>query len=125
MQEKESHIAHDEPIPTFEIGDLAVYPAHGVGRIEAIENRDVNGSIQSFYIMKILENDMVIMIPINNVSSVGLRNILAEQDIPKVYSIMQDRDIPQDNQTWNRRYREYMEKLKQGLYMKSLAFIVI
>jgi CarD family transcriptional regulator len=117
MQEKEEHIeknTEEQPVPTFEIGDLAVYPAHGVGRIEAIENRDVDGSIQSFYIMKILENDMVIMIPVQNVLSVGLRTILSKADIPKIYDIMQERDLPQDNQTWNRRYREYMEKIKTG-----------
>jgi CarD family transcriptional regulator len=117
MQEKEEHIAKksvEEPVPKFEIGDLAVYPAHGVGRIEAIENRDVDGDIQSFYIMKILENDMVIMIPVQNVASVGLRTILAKSDIPNIFKIMQERDLPQDNQTWNRRYREYMEKIKTG-----------
>jgi CarD family transcriptional regulator len=117
MQEKEEHSANksvEEPAPNFEIGDLAVYPAHGVGRIKAIESREVDGGTQSFYIMKILENDMVIMIPVQNVSSVGLRTILSVNDIPKIYSIMQERDLPQDNQTWNRRYREYMEKIKTG-----------
>jgi len=113
MQEQEENI-EKKPAPHFEIGDLAVYPAHGVGRIEAIESRDVDGGIQNFYIMKILENDMVIMIPVQNVSSVGLRTILCVADIPKIYDIMQKRDMPQDNQTWNRRYREYMEKIKTG-----------
>jgi len=117
MQTKEEHIeisSEDTPVPKFNIGDLAVYPAHGVGRIEAIENRTINGGIQSFYIMKILENSMTIMIPVQNVSSVGLRNILSENEIPTVYAIMKDRNTPQDNQTWNRRYREYMEKIKTG-----------
>jgi len=118
MQEKQEHSVNksseEKPVPKFAIGDLAVYPAHGVGRIEAIESREVDGEIQNFYIMKILENDMVIMIPVQNVSSVGLRTILSENDIPKIYSIMQERDLPQDNQTWNRRYREYMEKIKTG-----------
>jgi len=119
MQEKEnieknSILTPDEPIRQFEVGDLAVYPAHGVGRIEAIESREISGGIQNFYIMKILENSMVIMIPVQNVASVGLRDILSEKDVPKVYDIMKDRDIPQDNQTWNRRYRDYMEKIKTG-----------
>jgi len=117
MQEKEEYIAKqsiEQTAPKFEIGDLAVYPAHGVGKIEAIENKDVDGDIQSFYIMKILENDMVIMIPVQNVLSVGLRTILDKSDIPKIFKIMQERDLPQDNQTWNRRYREYMEKIKTG-----------
>lgn len=99
----------------FAVGDLAVYPAHGVGKINAIESRVINGEKHDFYIMKIIENGMVIMIPTRNVSSVGLRDIISEKDIPTVYSIMKEnREGPVDNQTWNRRYREYMEKIKTG-----------
>ncbi len=100
---------------TFQVGDLAVYPAHGVGRIAAIESHEVNGETQDFYIMKVLENSMVIMIPIRNVQSVGLRDVIAKNEVPKVYEIMQKRrDVAMENQTWNRRYREYMDKIKTG-----------
>ena len=75
----------------FKVGDLAVYPAHGVGRIEAIESRDIGGQKQDFYIMKILENDMIIMIPVNNVESVGLRDIIDRDEVAKVYDIMKKR----------------------------------
>ena len=99
----------------FQVGDLAVYPAHGVGKIQAIESRVVNGEKHDFYIMKVLENGMVIMIPISNVESVGLRDIIDKKEIPKVYEIMKSRkDAFPDNQTWNRRYREYMDKIKTG-----------
>jgi CarD family transcriptional regulator len=99
----------------FTVGDLAVYPAHGVGRIDAIETKVINGEKHDFYIMKIIENGMVIMIPTWNVDSVGLREVIAEKDIPQVYGIMKEnRGMPVDNQTWNRRYREYMEKIKTG-----------
>ncbi|OEU53090.1 MAG: CarD family transcriptional regulator [Desulfobacterales bacterium C00003060] len=98
----------------FNVGDLAVYPAHGVGRIEAIETREISGEKQDFYIMKILESNMIIMIPVNNVESVGLRDIIDEEEVARVYEIMKLRDIPADNQTWNRRYRDYMEKIKTG-----------
>jgi CarD family transcriptional regulator len=98
----------------FKIGDLAVYPAHGVGRIESIEKRDISGEKKDFYIMKILDNNMIIMIPIDNVQSVGLRDIIDVGEVAKVYEIMKKRDMPVDNQTWNRRYREYMEKIKTG-----------
>jgi len=104
-----------EQIRKFQVGDLAVYPAHGVGRIEAIESRVVNGEKHDFYIMKIIENGMVIMIPTMNVESVGLRDIISREDIPKVFDIMKSkRDFTIDNQTWNRRYREYMDKIKTG-----------
>ena len=99
----------------FQVGDLAVYPAHGVGQIQAIESRVVNGEKHDFYIMKVLENGMVIMIPVRNVESVGLRDIINEKDIPRVYDVMKYRkDGLPDNQTWNRRYREYMDKIKTG-----------
>ena len=99
----------------FQIGDLAVYPAHGVGLIEAIENKVINGEEHDFYIMKVLENSMLIMIPIWNVESVGLREVIDEKEIPKIYEVMKTRkENPLDNQTWNRRYREYMDKIKTG-----------
>lgn len=117
-------VAQEAATREFHVGDLAVYPAHGVGRIEAIESREINGEKQDFYIMKILENGMVIMIPTNNVGNVGLRDVIAKQEIPKIYAVMTNKKTGQfDNQTWNRRYREYMEKIKSGsLYDVAAVF---
>jgi CarD family transcriptional regulator len=98
----------------FSVGDLAVYPAHGVGKIEKIESQEISGCCQDFYVMRILDNDMIIMIPTHNVDNVGLREIIGQKEVPKVFSILKKRDLPIDTQTWNRRYREYMEKIKTG-----------
>ncbi len=99
----------------FSIGDMAVYPAHGVGKIEAIESKEVNGAKHDFYIMRILENNMVIMIPTSNASSVGLRDIIHENEVPKIYDLIKHkRDNSDNSQTWNRRYRDYMDKIKTG-----------
>ena len=98
----------------FKVNDLAVYPAHGVGRIEAIEEKTIGGVTQLFYIMRILDNDMKIMIPQNNAENVGLRNIISDEEVEKVYSILKKKDVEFTTQTWNRRYREYMEKIKTG-----------
>jgi len=99
----------------FQVGDLAVYPAHGVGMIEAIESKVINGKKHIFYIMKVLENGMVIMIPTRNVDHVGLRDIIDKKDIPKVYAVMKDKkEGTTETQTWNRRYRDYMDKIKTG-----------
>jgi len=95
-------------------GDLAVYPAHGVGCIESIESKEINGDTMNFYMMKIVENGMVIMIPTSNVESVGLREVISETEVPEVYKVMQEKAQGGDNQTWNRRYREYMDKIKTG-----------
>ena len=98
----------------FNVGDLAVYPAHGVGIIERIETQEISGCRQDFYIMRILDNDMIIMIPTNNVNSVGLRDVIGNTEVDKLYSILEKKDVTIDNQTWNRRYREYMDKIKTG-----------
>jgi CarD family transcriptional regulator len=98
----------------FKVGDLAVYPAHGVGLIEKIESQEISDCRQDFYVMRILDNGMIIMIPTNNVENVGLREIIELTEVPKLYSILKKRDVPIDNQTWNRRYREYMDKIKTG-----------
>ena len=98
----------------FKPGDKAVYPAHGVGEVKAIEIREISGNKQTFYILKILDNGMTIMVPTQNVKSVGLREIIDEDQVDEVYGILRERDIPSDNQPWNRRYREYMDKIKTG-----------
>jgi len=98
----------------FKIGDMAVYPAHGVGVIEKIETQEISGCQQDFYVMRILDNDMLIMIPTNNVGNVGLRDIIGQTEVTKLYSILEERDVILDSQTWNRRYREYMDKIKSG-----------
>ena len=98
----------------FQVGDLAVYPAHGVGVIEKIESKEISGCRQDFYVMRILDNNMIIMIPTTNVDHVGLRDIIAKTELPKLFTILKKRDVILDSQTWNRRYRDYMEKIKTG-----------
>ncbi|AEH45706.1 transcriptional regulator, CarD family [Thermodesulfatator indicus DSM 15286] len=98
----------------FSVGDMAVYPAHGVGVIEAEEKKVIGGKEKIFYVMRILDNDMTVLIPKDNIDRIGLRNIISKEETSKVYSILQERDVSLNNQTWNRRYREYMEKIKSG-----------
>jgi len=99
---------------TFKVGDKAVYPGQGVGEVMGIEHKDIAGQRQSFYVLKIMENGMKILIPINKVGSVGLRSLIDEKAVTKVYGILRQKDISVDSATWNRRYREYMEKIKTG-----------
>jgi CarD family transcriptional regulator len=99
----------------FKVGDLAVYPAHGVGIIERIENREISGCQEDFYVLRILENNMVIMIPSSNTQNVGLRELIDHSEVSKIFSILKNRDMyVDDNQTWNRRYRDYLDKIKSG-----------
>ncbi len=99
---------------SFKVGDKAVYPAHGVGEVTAIENRSIGGMEQTFYILRILENGMKIMVPTNNVRQVGLREVISKSKVDKVFKILKEKTLSVETTTWNRRYREYMEKIKTG-----------
>jgi len=99
----------------FKIGDMAVYPAHGVGEVMAIENREIGGSKEKFYILKIMDSGMTIMVPTSNVRHVGLREVIGSGEVDQVYEILKERgEYTITEQTWNRRYREYMDKIKTG-----------
>lgn len=98
----------------FAEGDMAVYPAHGVGVIKAIETQTVAGVDHKFYVLEILENGMTIMIPTDSSENVGLRAIVSNRQVDEVIDILEDRTTEIGTQTWNRRYRDYMEKIKTG-----------
>ncbi len=98
----------------FKVGDNAVYPGHGVGKVTAIEAKEMLGDTHTFYSIKILETGMKIMVPESKAKSVGLRKIISKDEAGKVIGILKEKEVKIDNQTWNRRYREYMEKIKTG-----------
>ena len=98
----------------FTIGDKAVYPAHGVGEVTGIESRDVGGEKQSFYILRILDNGMKVMIPTSATGSNALRSIMTPEKVDEVFGVLREKEISVETTTWNRRYREYMEKIKTG-----------
>jgi CarD family transcriptional regulator len=101
-------------VRTFKVGESAVYPAHGLAVIKRIEEKEVGGEKKQFYVLQVVENQMTIMVPMDNVSSVGLRSIASDEDVDAVYDILRERNVRIDQTTWNRRYREYMEKIKTG-----------
>jgi CarD family transcriptional regulator len=107
----------------FKVGDTAVYPAHGVGVIESIEKRAIGDREQAFYVMKIVDSNMVIMIPTCNSDSVGLRAIVSATEAGKVYEILRERNVDIESQPWNQRYREYMEKIKTGSVFEIAAVL--
>ncbi len=100
--------------PNFHVGDLAVYPAHGVAQVVGVETREISSKKENFYILKILDNGMKIMIPTKNAKAVGLRELIREEEVDEVFEILKSREVSVEGQTWNRRYREYMEKIKTG-----------
>jgi CarD family transcriptional regulator len=101
--------------PMFKIGDMAVYPAQGVGVIEAIEAREYSGVKNEFYVLRIVDSDMTIMVPIGNVGQVGMRCLIEKGNVDAIYGILEEkRGAGQAFGSWSRRQREYNEKIKSG-----------
>lgn len=98
----------------FKVGDKAVYPAQGVAEVVSIEEKDIAGQRQQFYVLRILDTSRKILVPVAKASSVGLRPPIGEGEIQEIFSILKKRAIAFDNQTWNRRYRGFMDKIKTG-----------
>lgn len=85
-----------------------------MGVVRGIQEKDLGGRKKYFYVLQLLENGSTILIPTDKVKDVGLRSIIAKKDVSKIYKILKTSEIVVDTQTWNRRYREYMEKIKTG-----------
>lgn len=98
----------------FKVGEKVVYPAHGVGIIENIHLRTVAGDEARFYTLRIVDSDMTIMIPLARAIEVGLRHVMGKDMVTKVYRVLREKRVEVDQATWNRRYREYTEKIKTG-----------
>jgi CarD family transcriptional regulator len=98
----------------FQVGDKAVYPAQGVAEVMGIDSKEISGKIHKFYVLKVLESEMRILVPVEKAAQVGLRGVVQEEQIREVYDILKEKEIHIDKQTWNRRYRGFMEKIKTG-----------
>ncbi len=107
----------------FREKDKIVYPAHGLGVIEAIQSRSVGTGGQKFYMISIVETGMRIMVPVSQAKTVGLRRVVDPSTVDKVYAILKNKDVEIDNQTWNRRYREYSQKIKTGSVLEIASVI--
>ncbi len=99
---------------SFKVGDNAVYPSHGVAVIKKIDEKMIAGAKKQFYVLQVLENEMTIMVPTDNAEASGLRPIVGKKEIGNVYKILREKNVKVDNTTWNRRYRECMEKIRTG-----------
>jgi CarD family transcriptional regulator len=98
------------------VGDRVIYPAHGAGVIEAIEQKVISGSEQTVYVMRMLHNGLTVLIPVGNQESIGIRDPMSLKEIERTYAVLGNKDHRSDEhpETWNRRYRKYREKIRTG-----------
>ncbi len=100
-------------MPTFSVGDKVVYPMHGAGIIESIEEKEVLEEKRQYYILKMPIGNMKVMIPVDNGNNIGLRSVIDAGEVIRVLSVLKERDTTMYND-WNRRYRAHMEMIKSG-----------
>jgi CarD family transcriptional regulator len=97
----------------YNLGDKIVYPMHGAGVIESIEEKEILGEIRKYYVIAMPLGDIKLMVPIDNADDIGVRNIIDYTDVNKVYAVLeQDTEITELN--WNKRYRQNLDKMKSG-----------
>lgn len=110
----------------FNVGDKIVYPMHGAGTIDAIEEKDILGERQAYYIIK-MPGEVKVMVPTAKAEEIGVRNIISKENAGKVLEILEENETEMSN-NWNKRYRDNMDKMKSGdIYevadvVRNLAF---
>ena len=97
----------------FSVGDRVVYPMHGAGVIEAIEEKEILGAKKQYYVMRLPLGEMKVLIPTESVSQVGLRGVIEKDEVTRVFVVLQG-EQPEMSANWNRRYRNHLEKIKSG-----------
>ncbi len=100
--------------PSFSIGDKSVYPSHGVADVIDVENKQIAGSEITFYHLRIVGTGLKIIVPVHKAEEIGMRSVATPQEVEEMFELLRDHEIPNDRQTWNRRYRGFMEKIRTG-----------
>ncbi len=96
----------------FNVGDKIVYPMHGAGTIDSIEEKNILGENQAYYVIK-MPGEVKVMVPTAKAEQIGVRNVIGKDEAEKVISILGE-DETEMSQNWNKRYRDNMEKMKSG-----------
>ena len=96
----------------FNIGDNIVYPMHGAGTIDSIEEKEILGEKQQYYIIK-MPGEVMVMVPTAKAESMGVRNVIDKQNATSVLEVL-EKDETEMSNNWNKRYRENLDKMKTG-----------
>jgi len=115
MEEQLEDLEAIEPLPhiEFEVGDNVVYPHHGAGKVIRKEEKEILGEKREYLTIKILHNDMTVMVPTENAALAGLRRVIDEETVKKVLAVLQD-ECSEMPKNWNRRFKHNRDKIKTG-----------
>ena len=113
---------------TFQIGDKVIYPNHGLGIVERIEDKTILGTTCGFYHLRIVANETVVLVPVTNVDGVGLRRAISDEDVDRLFGLLGDGKID-NHQNWKGRFKDNSDKMRSGSIfevadvLKSLTFL--
>jgi CarD family transcriptional regulator len=113
---------------TFEVGDKVIYPNHGLGIVERIEEKTIPGTTCGFYHLRIVANDTTVLVPLANVDGVGLRRAISDEEVERLFGLLGDGRID-NHQNWKGRFKDNSDKMRSGsIYevadvLKSLTFL--
>ena len=110
---EELEITREAECIDFSIGDNVVYPHHGAGKVVKKEEKNILGEVRQYLTIKILHNDMTVMVPCENAGKAGLRRVIDEETVKKVLSVLSD-DVSEMPKNWNRRFKHNRDKIKTG-----------
>jgi CarD family transcriptional regulator len=115
MEEQLEDLEAVVPLPhiEFEIGDNVVYPHHGAGKVMRKEEKEILGETREYLTIKILHNDMTVMVPTENAALAGLRRVIDEETVKKVLAVLRD-ECSEMPKNWNRRFKHNRDKIKTG-----------
>ena len=103
---------------SFKVGDKAIYPGHGLGKITSIETKEISGTRQKFYSIFIMNSEMKVMIPENRMKAVGIRSIITRKEAEKVLEVLKDHNrkdsLVESGKNWSKRHQEYLKIIKTG-----------
>ncbi|AWB84643.1 CarD family transcriptional regulator [Corynebacterium liangguodongii] len=97
----------------FKVGEVVVYPHHGAARIKDIEQREMGGETLDFLVLQILQSDLQVRVPVKNTELVGVRDVVGEDGLRKVFAVLRETDVEEAG-NWSRRYKANQERLASG-----------
>jgi CarD family transcriptional regulator len=113
---------------TFQVGDKVIYPNHGLGVVERIEEKTILGTTCGFYSLRMVASDTMVLVPVNNVDGVGLRRAIGDEEVDRLFTLLSDGKID-DHQNWKGRFKDNSDKMRTGsIYdvvdvLKSLTYL--
>jgi len=97
----------------FAVGDVVVYPHHGAGVIEGISEKTVEGETRQYFVLRMCQGNLTVMVPSDSTDRIGLRNIITKKEVDKVFDVLSDKSSPMPS-NWNHRYKKNRDKLRSG-----------